>query len=323
MHRSITLPIAILGAVLSTGCSAAMRGPDTCAEIHFDATYVLARWAGWPERDARAIASADFWTDRHEATTSVATERRVVAGIVNPLTVPWVVCASVGDMVIEGDAPSRAIGKRVAEATAWAVPSMGHRLHFPAIGLRTAVLPAFYVNPASGEIEYGSAEARRVLERAFLYLQSRDEDEGAILALLGMGLHSLQDSFKHCGYSATQGHIGIPNDPDRPCCNLGTTMLSAEVTLNSLRYARRLATGRSTAPPKGWREKLRAVFAEATPLGGDPSVRWARFVKETFGEEYGSRYAVLETWKGEDGELGFGRAVDRARTALEETEILD
>jgi hypothetical protein len=323
MHRSITIPIAILGAVLATGCSAAMRGPDTCAEIHFDATYVLARWAGWPEQEARAIASADFWTDRHDETNSVATERRVAAGILNPLTVPWVVCASVGDMVIDGDSPSRAVGKRVAESTAWAVPSMGHRLHFPAIGLRTAVLPAFYVNPASGEIEYGNAEARRVLERAFLFLQTRDEDEEAVLALLGIGLHSLQDSFKHCGYSASQGHIGIPDDPDRPCCNLGTTMLSAEVTLNSLRYARRLATGTSSAPPPGWREKLRAVFAQQVPPGEDPSRRWSRFIQDSFGETYTSRYETLETWKLEGGEIDFGRAVVRARTTLEAAEDRD
>ncbi len=321
MPRSITILTAILGAALSTGCVTAMRGPETCAEIHFDATYVLARWAGWSEREARAIAAADYWTDRHDETNSVATERRVVAGIVNPLTVPWVVCASVGDMLVEGEAPSRAIGKRVAEATAWAVPSMGHRLHFPAIGMRSAVLPAFYVNPASGEIEYGKAEARRVLERAFLFLQSRDEDEGAVLALLGMGLHSLQDSFKHCGYNAAQGHIGIPEDPDRPCCNLGTTMLSAEVTLNSLRYARRLTAGRSTVPPKGWSEKLRIVLASPVPAGEDAGLRWVRFVRQNFGETYGSRYDLLETWKREGGEVDFDRAVSRVREAFEEPAV--
>jgi hypothetical protein len=320
MERSISFLGAILVAGLATGCASTLRGPDTCAEIHFDSTYVLARWAGWPEKDARTIASANFWTDRHDETNSVATERRLLAGIVNPLTVPWVVCASAGDMLLDGEAPSRAIGKRVAESTAWAVPSMGHRLHFPAIGLRTAVLPAFYINPASGEIEYGNAEARRVLERAFLFLQSRDEDEEAVLALLGIGLHSLQDSFKHCGYSAAQGHIGIPDDPDRPCCNLGTTMLSIEVTLNSLRYARRLAVGKSQAPPPGWREEIRTLFGRAVVADEDPSLRWGRFIQKTFGDLEASRYAVLETWKKEGGELGFGRAVIRARTTLEDAE---
>ncbi|HLY76062.1 MAG TPA: DUF6765 family protein, partial [Planctomycetota bacterium] len=246
-----------LTALVVTGCAGAFRGPDTCTEIHFDATYVLARWAGWTPKEALTIAAANAWTDQHADTTSVATERRIVAGIVNPATLPWVLCRGTVDLMAEGAEPARAYGRRIAEVTAWAVPSTGHRLHFPAVGLQSPVLPAFYLNPVSGEIEYGSALARRVLERAFLDLQSHDEDVEGTLALLGIGLHTLQDSIKHSGYSAAQGHIGSYPDPDSACCNIGATMLSMEVTLNSLRYARRLVAGASAQAPPGWRDLVR------------------------------------------------------------------
>jgi hypothetical protein len=97
-------------------------------------------------------------------------------------------------------------------------------------------------------------------------------------------------------------------------------MLSIEVTLNSLRYARRLAVGKSQAPPPGWREEIRTLFGRAVVADEDPSLRWGRFIQKTFGDLEASRYAVLETWKKEGGELGFGRAVIRARTTLEDAE---
>src|SRR5882672_3501538 len=121
--------LPILAALAAAGCTSVMRGPDTCAEIHFDATYVLARWAGWSPSESLTIAAADAWTDHHPDTSSVATERRIVAGIVNPLTIPWVVCSGTYDLVAEGDTPARAYGRRVAEATAWALPATGHLLH--------------------------------------------------------------------------------------------------------------------------------------------------------------------------------------------------
>lgn len=306
--------IAILSS--TAGCAGAMRGPDTCAEIHFDTTYVLARWAGWSEAEALAISASDFWTDKHGETNSVATEWRFLGGVVNPVTIPWVLCFGVGDMVLTGESPSRAFGRRVAESTAWAVPSLGHRLHFPARDKTQPVAPAFFVNADSGEIEYGNAEARRVLEWAFLDLQAHDEDREAILALLGIGLHTLQDSYKHCGYTALQGHVGARPDPDEPCCNLEITLACADVTLNSLRYARRLATGRSPAPPEGWKEALRGHFASAPPPGETPDRRWESFVRQEFRAADYDREALLKRWQQARGEEAFTRALDRVRDAL-------
>jgi hypothetical protein len=310
----LILPTLIV--VVASGCAGSFRGPDTCTEIHFDATYVLARWAGWTPEEALAIAAADAWTDQHAETTSVATERRLVAGIVNPVTLPWVLCAGTADIVVDGEGPSRAYGRRTAEATAWAVPSMSHRLHFPAVGLRSPVLPAFYVNPASGEIEYGNAEARRVLERAFLDLQSHDEDLDATLALLGIGLHTLQDSIKHSGFCAAQGHIGADPDPDRICTDLGAAVLSAEVTLNSLRYARRLVAGTSGRPPQGWREAFRKVFSDHAPSAQAAEERWAVYVREQLREDTPGRTGLLRRWQQAGGEDAFTRALEKVQETL-------
>lgn len=305
--------IAMVAALAVTGgCSTALRGPETCTEIHFETTYVLARWAGWPEGDALRIAAADAWTDQHAATNSVATERRILGGLVNPLTIPRVILSGLGDVLGEGAPPRRAFGSRVAEATAWAVPSLGHRLHFPARGIHSPVTPAFYVNPATGEVEYGAAEGRRVLERAFLDLASHDEDGEATLALLGIGLHVVQDSFKHGGFDAALGHIGARPDPDDACLNLPLTLQSAEVTLSSLRYARRLAAGRSSPPPAAWKELLSRVIAD-----GDPQERWTAFLRESFREELPSRDALLVRWRKEGGDDAFERAVRRVEEVLQ------
>jgi len=309
--------LPILAALATTGCAGAFRGPDTCTEIHFDATYVLARWAGWSPEEALIIAAANAWTDQHADTTSVAAERRFVAGVVNPVTLPWMLCRGTIDWVAEGEEPPRAYGRRMAEATAWAVPSTGHRLHFPAVGLRSPVLPAFYLNPVSGEIEYGNAEARRVLERAFLDLQSHDEDLPGTLALLGIGLHTLQDSIKHSGYAAAQGHIGAHPDPDSPSSNVGAAMLSMEVTLNSLRYGRRLVSGSSSPAPSGWKEKVRRILAVEAPTVEAAERRWAAFVREQFHEEAPGRYGLLERWKNAGGEEVFARALVKVEEALQ------
>lgn len=314
MCKTFALAFTFLAPAALGGCAAALRGPDTCADIHFDATYVLARWAGWPEAEARAIAAADFWTDRHDETTSVATERRVLAGAANPITIPWVLVAGTADILVEGETPRRAFGRRAAEMTAWAVPSLGHQLHFPAVGLHSPVLPAFYINPVSGEIEYGNALARRVLERAFLDFQSHDEDTEASLALLGIGLHTLQDSVKHSGFSAAHGHIGARPDPDEACCNLDAATLSAEVTLNSLRYARRLVAGFSSKPPPGWKQALRAVYSAES--GENPQARWSAFVKKQFGDVYPSREILLGQWLSGPGVEAFERALDRVRESF-------
>lgn len=299
------VPIAALLS-LTAGCAGALRGPDTCADIHFDTTYVLARWAGWTEDEALAISASNFWTDKHGETNSVATEWRLLGGAVNPLTIPWVLCFGVGDMIVAGQSPSRAFGRRVAESTSWAVPSLGHRLHFPAGTPSDPVGPAFFVSPGSGEIEYGNAEARRVLEQAFLDLQTHEEDVEATLALLGIGLHTLQDSFKHCGYTAAQGHIGAHPDPDDACGNVETALASAQATLNSLRYARRLMSGRSGGPPPGWKDSLRRWLTTSRATG----------IRTQFGEEHADRDALLERWRKAGGEEAFDRSLERVRDAL-------
>lgn len=308
--------LPLLAALSIVGCSGVLRGPENCTEIHFDATYVLARWAGWSPDEALTIAAADAWTDRHHDTTSVATERRLLGGLVNPVTIPWILWTGMGDVVVDGENPGRAFGQRAAESTAWAVPATGHLLHFPAVGLRTAVLPAFYVNPVSGEVEYGNPEARRVLERAFLDLQTHDEDLEATLILLGIGLHQLQDSIKHSGFNASRGHIGADPDPDSACRNPGAAILSAEVTLNSLRYARRLVTGSSSRPPRGWKETFRRVFEETAGKPDLAEARWARFVEEQFHEAPCGRETRLTRWQSDRGEEAFTRALVKVEETL-------
>lgn len=302
----------VLAILAAAGCSGTLRGPDTCAEIHFDTTYVLARWAGWSDQEALTISAADFWTDKHGETNSVATEWRLLGGVVNPVTIPWVLCFGIGDMIVVGETPGRAFGRRAAESTAWAVPALGQRLHFPAATSRNPVAPAFFVNSGTGEVEYGNAEARRVLEWAFLELQSHDEDRDAVLSLLGIGLHTLQDSFKHCGYTASQGHIGARPDPDEACCNVDLTLACAQMTLNSLRYARRLATGRSAAPPAGWKEALRRHYARSESSCDG----WSEFVRTQFGDDLPERDGRLERWRRSGGEEAFDRSLERVRDAL-------
>lgn len=308
----------ILGLLVgTTGCAGMMRGPDTCAEIHLDTTYVLARWAGWPAEDALAISAANFWTDKASQTTSVATEWRLVGGLVNPVTVPWVLCLGVGDVVVAGEPVSRAFGQRVAESTAWTVPTLARRLHFPTSGLYDPVTPAFHIHPTSGEIEYGNGEARRVLERSFLDLQVHDEDRAAVLALLGIGLHTLQDSFKHCGYTAARGHVGAHPDPDDACTSIETTLACAAVTFQALRYARRLDAGRSSSPPPGWKDELRRCFLERSGMDGQAEGSWGRMVTAELHDDYADRDLMIERWKQAGGEEDFGRAVERAREALQ------
>jgi hypothetical protein len=201
----------------------------------------------------------------------------------------------------------------VAEATAWAVPELGLRLHFPERGIHAAVRPAFVVDPRSGEIDYGTAEGRRVLERAFLDLQTRDEDAEATLALLGIGLHAVQDSIKHRGFTPAQGHIGARPDPDALGERPELAMESAVVTLNALRYARRLAAGSSPRPPASWKEAFRPLL---TGGDGGSEGRWTEFVRSRFGDPYPGRSALMERWRSGPGAEAFDRALDRAREVL-------
>jgi hypothetical protein len=298
------------------GCVPAYRGPETCTEIHFDATYVLARWAGWSPREAGAIASANALTDEHPETSSPAGEWRLLAGLFNPLTIPWVLCSAGSDILTEGQSLGRAIGRRTAEATAWGLPVLCHRLHFPAAGLYQPVSPAFRIDSATGQIEYGNSEGRRVLERAFLDLETREEDSEATLALLGMGLHTLQDSFKHAGYCAALGHLGVHPNPDEARTNPGLAVEISAATLAALRYSRRVMYGTAPKPPPRWKESVRRIFDQSDGIPENARERWASFVREELQDDYPSRDMLRTRWRREGGIEAFERALDRAKEVL-------
>jgi hypothetical protein len=312
------MKLILLSAAVAAGwgCVPAYRGPETCTEIHFDATYVLARWAGWSPREAGAIASANALTDEHPETSSPAGEWRLLAGLVNPLTIPTVLCSVGSDLLTGESSIGRSFGRRVAEATAWGLPRLCHALHFPANGLQTPVAPAFRIDDATGEIQYGNAEGRRVLERAFMDLQVHDEDEEATLALLGIGLHSLQDSFKHAGYCAALGHLGVRPNPDEACTNVEVTLQLSTATYAALRYSRRLQTGTSPLPPAKWKEALRRLFRQSNREPEDAKARWAVFVREEFGDDYPTRDSLRDYWRRHGGMQAFERALEGAKEVL-------
>jgi hypothetical protein len=137
------------------------------------------------------------------------------------------------------------------------------------------------------------------------------------LALLGIGLHTLQDSIKHSGYNAAQGHIGAHPDPDSACCNLGAAMLSMEVTLNSLRYGRRLVRGRSSPPPPGWKDRILRILTGPAPTVEAAERRWMQFACEQFSEEAPGRTELLERWKAAGGEEVFTRALVKVEETLQ------
>lgn len=310
--------LLLLAAVAAGwGCVPAYRGLETCTEIHFDATYVLARWSGFEPREAGAIASANALTDEHPECNSPAGEWRLIAGLLNPLTIPWVLCATGNDLLLSGQPAGRAFGSRAAEATAWGVPRLCHALHFPAEGLYTPVSPAFAVDPVTGQIEYGAAGGRKVLERAFLDLLTRDEDTEATLALLGIGLHSLQDSFKHAGYCAALGHLGVRPNPDEARTQPEVKVQLSAATLASLRYARRLLYGTAPPPPPGWKDLLQRNFEKSDGNPEHAKELWATFVREELEDDYPNRDVRRRQWRREGGIQAFERALGRAKEVLQ------
>jgi len=84
--------ISILLVLATTvGCAGAMRGPDTCADIHFDTTYVLARWAGWSPRESLCISAANFCLLDHRGGRDLRLPgRRPAAGGRGPARSPLV-----------------------------------------------------------------------------------------------------------------------------------------------------------------------------------------------------------------------------------------
>lgn len=302
---------ALILACAGAGCASAMRGGDADMDVHLHSTYYLARAAGFEPRRALHIAAANYYTDEHAETTSVGTERRIAGGLVNPLTAPRILLSGLADWAFEGERPRRALGSRTAEATAWALGPEALRIHFPARSPREAVRPAFAKDPATGELYYANGEAVAVLERAFRALETRDPDVDRALALLGIGLHVLQDSYKHAGYDGARGHIGAHPNPDDVSLDPRLALEIAEATFHSLLHARRLLGdgGGGPAAPR-WEERLEQLY---TDIHGNGTFRWARAVREAFGDDYPAWDELRARWLAGGGGDEFERALRRIR----------
>lgn len=309
MDRLGTLAAIAAAALGATGCSSVLRGGDTDRDVHLHLTYFMARAAGFGPREARAIAAADCYTDEHPETTSVGTELRIPGGLINPMAIPWIAIAGVADCALGGETPKRGFAGRTAQVTAWALSRLALRLHFPASGMYEKVKPAFVRDPETGDVYYNNRDAVAVLERAFRAFETHDEDIGRDLALLGIGLHTLQDSYKHRGYCAALGHIGSSPDADDISRDLPMALEIAEATLNSLRYVHRLLHGKSAPPPPGWREAFVRLYATPLRDGECRQDRWIEWIRTSFGDSCGGWEETCTAW-GEEGADAFDRALE-------------
>ena len=309
MKRLAKSAVIVMAALGSAGCAAALRGGDSDQEVHLHLTYFMARSAGFPEQEARAIAAANGHTDYHAETTSVGTERRAVAGLVNPLTFPWILGAGLSDVAFGDQSLERAVLSRAGDATKWSLSPLAHRLHFPATGVYAKTEPAFVRDPRSGEVYYNNREAVIVLEHAFRALEVHDPDRPRTLALLGIGLHTIQDSYKHRGFCAALGHAGAWPDADDISRDLGMALEIAEATLNSLRHARRLESGASTDGPADWRRAFERMYAKPLEAGESRRDRWVAWIRDAFGDEFGTWEATQERWRAEGGDEAFESAL--------------
>ena len=304
---------ALAAACVAAGCSSALRGGDADMDVHLHSTYFLARSAGFEPAEAVEIAAADYYTDEHPETTSVGTERRIVGGLLNPVTAPRILLTGLAGWALGGEGLKRSFGSRTAEATAWTLGPDAIRLHFPARGVHEQVAPAFAKDPVSGELYYRNGDAVAVLERAFRALETRDPDLPRALALLGIGLHTLQDSYKHAGYDGTRGHVGADPNPDDVSLQPKLALEIAEATFHSLVHARRLlgCGGSASAPP--WEERLKQIYTDSHGEGTDRDARWARAIRDAFGDDYRAWEQTRAGWLAAGGGDAFGRALGRIR----------
>jgi hypothetical protein len=294
------------------GCASTLRGPDTDHDVHFHLTYFLARTAGFDAARSLAIAGANSFTDEHPETTSVGTERRVLGGLVNPVTIPRIMLFASGDLFLSGESLKRCFGRRTAEATAWTLSPLAYRLHFPAADMYAKVRPAFVHDPKTGELTYNNGEAVEVLERAFRALETRDPDEARALALLGIGLHTLQDSYKHRDYCAAQGHIGAAPDPDDVSWDVPTALRIAESTYCSLAHTRRLLGIQEPIGRLDWKGAIERLYSE--PLGAEEQWRdrWIGLIRATFGDVLRGWEQLRDPWRMENA-AAFERALEGVR----------
>lgn len=306
----------ICGSAILSGCTPALRGGDADLAVHFDATYAMARAAGFDPRSARKIATADAYTDEHPDTTSVATERRLVAGIANPLVLPSIFLSTVFEWTSGRETAVRALGANTAQYTSWNLSPLALKLHFPARSVSDPTSPAF-AKDASGEFVYvRNREALVVLEQAFTAIELGDPDEDRTLALLGIALHVLQDSFKHATYCGARGHIGVHPSPDDVGNDPGLAFEIGEATYLSLRHARLHMLRRESPAAPCWKELLLSAYV--LPGEGEPGSarRWRAAVRSTFGDEPGPWEETRATWVENGGPEQFERALEKVRRVL-------
>ena len=306
----------LTGALCLSGCASALRGGDQDLAVHLGTTYAMARAAGFDPGDARKIAAANYFTDEHPETTSVATERRLIAGIANPLVLPSVLFSALFDSVTARETPLRALGANTAAFTSWNLSPLALKLHFPARTIYDPTAPAFSKDP-SGEYLYAlQRDALIVLEQAFLSIELHDRDESRTLALLGIALHVVQDSYKHASYSGVRGHIGVHPTPDDLASDPGMALEIGEATFLCLRHARARMDSRPLPPAADWKAILRLVHgADAEPAQGGEE-RWRRGIRAAFGEDPGSWPELRSRWTQEGGEDDFERALEKVRRVL-------
>jgi hypothetical protein len=306
----------LVGAVCLSGCVSAFRGGDQDLSVHLGTTYAMARAAGFDHGAAQKIAAANYHTDEHPETTSVATERRILAGIANPLVLPCVFFSAVFDSVTGRETPLRALGANTAAFTSWNLSSLALKLHFPARTISDPAAPAFTKDPR-GELLYAhQRDALVVLEQAFMSIELGDEDEGRTLALLGVALHVVQDSYKHASYSGARGHIGVHPTPDDLASDPGMALEIGEATFLCLRHARVKMDSRPLPPAADWKAILRFVYGSAAGEAAGGEERWRTALQSAFGEDPGSWSELRSRWAQAGGEDDFERALEKIRRVL-------
>jgi hypothetical protein len=306
----------LAGAVCLSGCASALRGGDQDLAVHLATTYAMARAAGFDPGDARKIAASNYYTDEHPETSSVATERRIVAGIANPLVLPSVFFSTIFDSMTGRETPLRALGANAAAFTSWNLSPLALKLHFPARTIYDPTAPAF-AKDSRGELLYTKQrDALVVLEQAFLSIELHDRDEGRTLALLGIALHVVQDSYKHASFSGARGHIGVHPTPDDLASDPGMALEIAEATFLCLRHARVRMDPRPLPPAADWKAILRFVYGAAAAPAAGGEEGWRSAVRSAFGEDPGSWSDLRSQWMQAGGDEDFERALEKVRRVL-------
>lgn len=318
-RRTLLPALLVLPAVatgLLSGCTSALRGGDEDLSVHLEMTYGMARAAGFDADDAAKIAASDYYTDEHPETNSVATERRLVAGIAHPLVLPSVFFSAVFDWTTGRETPCRALGANLAAYTAWSLSTLAHKLHFPAESIHDPTSPAFGKDVRGEALYVRNHDAVTLLEQAFLSIEVHDQDRGRTLALLGIALHVLQDSYKHASYSATRGHIGVHPTPDDLRGDPALACEIAEATFLSLRHARLRMEPANRAPAADWQTILRDVFDPSRGEPSDGEGRWRSVLRSIFGDAPEPWPALRSSWQASGGEDDFERALEKVKRLL-------